>query len=58
VFVERSSAHRADRSAVNSRPAAHQVDDLVGEVRATAQAGYRSLSTVLTKRMEEDLTDT
>ncbi|MGB8609696.1 helicase-related protein, partial [Bradyrhizobium sp.] len=34
-----------------------QVDDLVGEVRATAQAGYRSLVTVLTKRMAEDLTE-
>jgi excinuclease ABC subunit B len=33
------------------------VDDLVGEVRATAQAGYRSLVTVLTKRMAEDLTE-
>src|SRR5262249_904955 len=34
-----------------------QVDDLVGEVRATAAAGYRSLITVLTKRMAEDLTE-
>ena len=39
------------------RPARTQVDDLVGEVRATAQAGYRSLVTVLTKRMAEDLTE-
>src|SRR5260370_1227620 len=38
-------------------PARTQVDDLVGEVRATAQAGYRSLITVLTKRMAEDLTE-
>ncbi len=34
-----------------------QVDDLVGEVRATAAKGYRSLVTVLTKRMAEDLTE-
>jgi excinuclease ABC subunit B len=33
------------------------VDDLLGEVRAVAQAGYRSLVTVLTKRMAEDLTE-
>ena len=42
---------------VEIRPAKTQVDDLVGEVRATAQAGYRSLVTVLTKRMAEDLTE-
>jgi excinuclease ABC subunit B len=42
---------------VDIRPARTQVDDLVGEVRATAQAGYRSLVTVLTKRMAEDLTE-
>ena len=42
---------------VNIRPARTQVDDLVGEVRAAAQAGYRSLITVLTKRMAEDLTE-
>ncbi|UTD27737.1 excinuclease ABC subunit UvrB [Bradyrhizobium sp. WD16] len=42
---------------VHIRPARTQVDDLVGEVRATAVAGYRSLVTVLTKRMAEDLTE-
>jgi excinuclease ABC subunit B len=42
---------------VDIRPARTQVDDLVGEVRATAAAGYRSLVTVLTKRMAEDLTE-
>ncbi|WOH49713.1 excinuclease ABC subunit UvrB [Bradyrhizobium sp. sBnM-33] len=42
---------------VDIRPARTQVDDLVGEVRATAAAGYRSLITVLTKRMAEDLTE-
>ncbi len=42
---------------VDIRPARTQVDDLVGEVRQVAQAGYRSLVTVLTKRMAEDLTE-
>ena len=42
---------------VDIRPARTQVDDLVGEVRATAARGYRSLVTVLTKRMAEDLTE-
>jgi excinuclease ABC subunit B len=42
---------------VEIRPARTQVDDLVGEVRATAAAGYRALITVLTKRMAEDLTE-
>ena len=42
---------------VDVRPARTQVDDLVGEVRVTAQKGYRSLVTVLTKRMAEDLTE-
>ncbi|HXW49998.1 MAG TPA: helicase-related protein, partial [Xanthobacteraceae bacterium] len=42
---------------VEVRPARTQVDDLVGEVRAVAQNGYRALVTVLTKRMAEDLTE-
>jgi excinuclease ABC subunit B len=42
---------------VEIRPARAQVDDLLDEARATAQAGYRSLVTVLTKRMAEDLTE-
>ncbi|WP_425458860.1 excinuclease ABC subunit UvrB [Ahrensia kielensis] len=42
---------------VEIRPAKDQVDDVVGEIRATAQAGYRTLCTVLTKRMAEDLTE-
>jgi len=42
---------------VDIRPARTQVDDLLGEVRATAAVGYRSLITVLTKRMAEDLTE-
>lgn len=39
------------------RPARTQVDDLIGEVKATALKGYRSLVTTLTKRMAEDLTE-
>src|SRR5687768_668050 len=42
---------------VEVRPARTQVDDLVGEVRQVARAGYRALVTVLTKRMAEDLTE-
>src|SRR5450830_1484750 len=42
---------------VEVRPARTQVDDLVGELRQVALAGYRALVTVLTKRMAEDLTE-
>jgi len=42
---------------VEVRPARSQVDDVVGEIRATAAAGDRTLCTVLTKRMAEDLTE-
>jgi excinuclease ABC subunit B len=42
---------------VEIRPARSQVDDLLGEVRDVAKAGYRSLVTTLTKRMAEDLTE-
>ncbi len=42
---------------VEIRPARSQVDDLLGEVRQTALNGYRTLVTVLTKRMAEDLTE-
>jgi excinuclease ABC subunit B len=42
---------------VDIRPARTQVDDLVGELRRVALAGYRALVTVLTKRMAEDLTE-
>jgi excinuclease ABC subunit B len=42
---------------VEVRPAKSQVDDVLGEIRDTARAGYRSLVTVLTKRMAEDLTE-
>jgi excinuclease ABC subunit B len=42
---------------VEIRPARAQVDDLLGEAREVALRGYRSLVTVLTKRMAEDLTE-
>jgi excinuclease ABC subunit B len=42
---------------VEIRPAKAQVDDLLGEVKDVARRGYRSLVTVLTKRMAEDLTE-
>ncbi|HVJ77312.1 MAG TPA: helicase-related protein, partial [Hyphomicrobium sp.] len=42
---------------VEIRPAKAQVDDLLDEVRQVAQKGYRTLVTVLTKRMAEDLTE-
>jgi excinuclease ABC subunit B len=42
---------------VEVRPARSQVDDVTGEIRAVAAAGYRTLVTVLTKRMAEDLTE-
>jgi excinuclease ABC subunit B len=42
---------------VEVRPAKTQVDDVLGEIRETARKGYRTLVTVLTKRMAEDLTE-
>ncbi len=42
---------------VEVRPAKTQVDDVVGEIRETTAKGYRTLVTVLTKRMAEDLTE-
>jgi excinuclease ABC subunit B len=39
------------------RPAAGQVDDLIGEARQRIKKGQRVLVTTLTKRMAEDLTD-
>jgi excinuclease ABC subunit B len=39
------------------RPVERQVDDLLAEVRTVARAGARTLVTVLTKRMAEDLTE-
>ncbi len=43
--------------AVAVRPVAHQVDDLMAECRKMAARGLRTLVTVLTKRMAEDLTE-
>ena len=39
------------------RPATTQVDDLLGECKKVAEAGYRILVTTLTKKMAEDLTE-
>jgi len=43
--------------AVEVRPAATQVDDLLGEIKLRADRQERVLVTTLTKRMAEDLTD-
>ncbi len=43
--------------AIEVRPAAGQVDDLLGELRLVVEAGGRALVTTLTKRMAEELTD-
>ena len=42
---------------VEVRPVSTQVDDLLSEIRKTAEAGDRVLVTTLTKRMAEDLTE-
>ncbi|UJW73784.1 excinuclease ABC subunit UvrB [Rhizobium sp. SL42] len=42
---------------VEVRSAKTQVDDVLGEIKETALKGYRTLVTVLTKRMAEDLTE-
>jgi excinuclease ABC subunit B len=42
---------------VEVRPAKHQVDDLLGEIRKRIAAKERVLITTLTKRSAEDLTD-
>ena len=42
---------------VEVRPVRTQVDDLLDEIKQVAARGYRSLVTVLTKRMAEDLTE-
>jgi len=39
------------------RPAISQVDDVLGELKATIDRGDRALVTTLTKRMAEDLTE-
>jgi excinuclease ABC subunit B len=42
---------------IEVRPAANQVDDLLGRIRETVEKGERVLVTTLTKRMAEDLTE-
>ncbi len=42
---------------VTIRPVEDQVQDCINECRKTAEAGYRTLVTTLTKRMAEDLTE-
>ena len=42
---------------LNMRPAAGQVDDLLGEIRERVAKGDRVLVTTLTKRMAEELTE-
>ncbi|WP_415655987.1 excinuclease ABC subunit UvrB [Roseateles sp.] len=42
---------------VEVRPATHQVDDVLQEIRLRVEAGDRVLITTLTKRMAEQLTD-
>ena len=42
---------------IEIRPVTGQVDDLLGEIRLTAEKGYRTLVTTLTKRMAEMLTE-
>jgi len=42
---------------VEIRPVDMQVDDLLDEIRRVSERGYRTLATVLTKRMAEDLTE-
>jgi excinuclease ABC subunit B len=42
---------------VEVRPVAHQVDDLLAEIRERTQRGDKVLVTTLTKRMAEDLTE-
>ena len=42
---------------VEIKPVEDQVDDLIQEAKLTAQKGYRTLVTTLTKRMAEDLTE-
>ncbi len=42
---------------VQVRETKNQIDDLMNEIRANADAGERTLVTTLTKKMSEDLTD-
>jgi excinuclease ABC subunit B len=42
---------------IDVRPAAGQIDDLLGEITRRVEKGQRALVTTLTKRMSEDLAD-
>jgi excinuclease ABC subunit B len=42
---------------IEVRPTRHQIDDLLNEITARAEANERVLVTTLTKKMSEDLTD-
>lgn len=42
---------------IEVRPIRGQVEDLLGQIRLTAQKGFRTLVTTLTKKMAEDLTE-
>ncbi len=42
---------------ITVRPTTGQIDDLLGEIRATVERGERALVTTLTKKMAEDLAD-
>lgn len=42
---------------IEIRPTEHQIDDLLGEIQALTEKGYRTLVTTLTKKMAEDLTE-
>ncbi len=42
---------------IEIKPVEEQVQDLIAEARRTAERGYRTLVTTLTKRMAEDLTE-
>ncbi|MBP5405171.1 MAG: UvrB/UvrC motif-containing protein, partial [Clostridia bacterium] len=42
---------------VTVKPIEGQIDDLLGEIKATTAKGYRTLVTTLTKRMAENLTE-
>ncbi|HEX5456659.1 MAG TPA: excinuclease ABC subunit UvrB [Candidatus Saccharimonadales bacterium] len=42
---------------IEVRPVKNQVDDLIGEIRATVDKHHRVLVTTLTKRMAEDLSE-
>ena len=66
AFELRQSTHVAEQiirptglvdPEVEVRPTRHQIDDLIAEIKARAEAGERVLVTTLTKKMAEDLTD-